>query len=197
MLSSCNAVGVMPISKWMYPPLRMSQRRNSVRVVLLIAQGWRGTSLPWVSIRKEIQRHRCWAFSMKARLQWNLLWRINQKKRNTYGVVPHKPCITPGFPALSFGNPGLSKTQHLRRWYVQSITWITLCCARKYSELIKKSATPMVLKHSFHNTIDTNVRINKRPNVPIFQWIHPLWWMLSSRNAVGIAPLFQWMNFAI
>jgi len=40
--------------------------RNSVRVVLLIARGWRGTSLPRVSIRKEIQRHRCWAFSMKA-----------------------------------------------------------------------------------------------------------------------------------
>jgi len=24
------------------------------------------------------------------------LWRINQKKRNTYGVVSHKPYITPG-----------------------------------------------------------------------------------------------------
>ena len=33
--------------------------RNSVRVVLLIVRGWRGTSLPRVSIRKEIQRHRC------------------------------------------------------------------------------------------------------------------------------------------
>ena len=32
---------------------------NSVRVVLLIARGWRGTSLPWVSIRKEIQRCKC------------------------------------------------------------------------------------------------------------------------------------------
>ena len=32
---------------------------NSVRVVLLIAQGWRGTSLPRVNVRKEIQRHRC------------------------------------------------------------------------------------------------------------------------------------------
>ena len=59
---------------------------NSVRVVPLIARGWRGTSLPRVNIRKEIQRHRCCAFSMKARLQWNLLWQINQKKRNTYGV---------------------------------------------------------------------------------------------------------------
>jgi len=39
---------------------------NSVRVVLLIAQGWRGTSLPRVNIRKEMQRRRCWAFSEKA-----------------------------------------------------------------------------------------------------------------------------------
>ena len=33
--------------------------RNSVRVVLLIARGWRGTSLPRVNVRKEIQRRRC------------------------------------------------------------------------------------------------------------------------------------------
>ena len=33
--------------------------RNSVRVVFLIARGWRGTSLPRVSIHKEIQRRRC------------------------------------------------------------------------------------------------------------------------------------------
>jgi len=39
--------------------------RNSVRVVFLIARGWRGTSLPRVSIRKGIQRRRCWAFSVK------------------------------------------------------------------------------------------------------------------------------------
>jgi len=39
--------------------------RNSVRVDLLIAQGWRGTSLPRVSIHKGIQRHRCWAFFNK------------------------------------------------------------------------------------------------------------------------------------
>ena len=32
---------------------------NSVRVVLLIARGWRGTSLPRVNVRKEIQRRRC------------------------------------------------------------------------------------------------------------------------------------------
>ncbi|MBF1548784.1 MAG: hypothetical protein HXO04_04530 [Prevotella salivae] len=33
--------------------------RNSVRVVPLIARGWRGTSLPRVNVRKEIQRRRC------------------------------------------------------------------------------------------------------------------------------------------
>ena len=70
--------------------------RNSVRVVLLIARGWRGMSLPRVNVRKEIQRRRCWAFSMKARLQRNLSWRINQKKRNIYGVVPHTPYANPG-----------------------------------------------------------------------------------------------------
>jgi len=33
---------------------------------------------------------------MKACLKrCNLLW-INQKKRNTYGVVPRKPCANPG-----------------------------------------------------------------------------------------------------
>ena len=70
--------------------------RNSIRVVLLIARGWRGTSLSRGNVRKEIQRRRCWAFSVKARLQWNLLWRINQRKRNTYGVVPCKPYVNPG-----------------------------------------------------------------------------------------------------
>ena len=33
--------------------------RNSVQVVLLIARGWRGTSLPRVNDRKGIQRCRC------------------------------------------------------------------------------------------------------------------------------------------
>ena len=37
----------------------MPSPRNSVRVVLLIARGWRGTSLPRGNVRKEIQRHRC------------------------------------------------------------------------------------------------------------------------------------------
>ena len=41
---------------------------NAVSVVPLIAQGWRGTSLPRVNVHKEIQRHRCWAFSIKTRL---------------------------------------------------------------------------------------------------------------------------------
>ena len=42
-----------------YATLTIGSPCNSVRVVLLIARGWRGTSLPRVSIRKEIQRHRC------------------------------------------------------------------------------------------------------------------------------------------
>ena len=48
--------------------LTIVSSRNSVRVVLLIARGWRGTSLPRGNVRKEMQRRRCWAFSMKARL---------------------------------------------------------------------------------------------------------------------------------
>ena len=84
----------MPIFPWMYIPLCMPSWCNSVRVVLLIARGWRGTSLPRVSIRKGIQRHKCWAFSMKARLQWNILWRIIQRNRNPYGVGSHFPqCV--------------------------------------------------------------------------------------------------------
>ena len=66
MFSWCNAVGVVPIFQWTHLSQQMFSFRNSVRVVLLIARGWRGTSLPRVSVRKGIQRHRCWAFSMKA-----------------------------------------------------------------------------------------------------------------------------------
>ena len=64
--SWCNIVGVMPVFQWTHLSSRMFSSRNSVRVVLLIAQGWRGTSLPRVNVRKGIQRHRCWAFSKKA-----------------------------------------------------------------------------------------------------------------------------------
>ena len=39
--------------------LTIGSPRNSVRVVLLIARGWRGTSLPRVNVRMGIQRHRC------------------------------------------------------------------------------------------------------------------------------------------
>ena len=39
--------------------ITISSSRNSVRVVLLIARGWRGTSLPRGNVRKEIQRRRC------------------------------------------------------------------------------------------------------------------------------------------
>jgi len=52
----------------MYFAIEMRSWCNAVGVVLLIAQGWRGTSLPWVSIRKEIQRCKCWAFFEKAGL---------------------------------------------------------------------------------------------------------------------------------
>ena len=91
-----NAMVFIPIFQWIHRSPWMLSSCNSVRVVLLIARGWRGTSLPRVNIRMEIQRHRCWAFSVKSRLQWNLLWRINPKKRNTYGVVPHTTYINPG-----------------------------------------------------------------------------------------------------
>ena len=39
--------------------ITITSPRNSVRVVLLIAQGWRGMSLPRENVRKEIQRRRC------------------------------------------------------------------------------------------------------------------------------------------
>ena len=81
-----NTIGVMPVFQWMRHPRWMFSPRNSVRVVPLIARGRRGTSLPRVNIRKEIQRHRCWAFSVKSPLQWTFLWRITLKKHNTDGV---------------------------------------------------------------------------------------------------------------
>ena len=58
-ISIINAIGVTPLFQWMYFTIYMPSWCNSVRVVLLIARGWRGTSLPRVNIRKEIQRHRC------------------------------------------------------------------------------------------------------------------------------------------
>ena len=66
------------------------------------------------------------------------------------------------------------KAQHLRRCSLHTTCSPRVACTIVWQPWAIKSATPMVLKHSFHNTIDTNVRINKRPNVPIFQWIHPL-----------------------
>ena len=128
----------------------MFSLRNSVRVVLLIARGWRGTSLPRVNVRNEMQRRRCWAFSIMARLQWDLLWRINQKKRNTYGVVPRITYASPGLPALSFGNPGLSKAQHLRRWNVHFISWFMSSRAKIYGRLCRKGTTPTALFPTNH-----------------------------------------------
>ena len=119
--------------------------RNSVRVVSLIARGWRGTSLPRGNVSMGIQRHRCWAFSVKSHLRWTLLWRITPKKHNTYGVVPHTTYPNPGQPALSFGNPGLSKAQHLRRWNVHFITWLMSIYTWINGNLLRKSATPTAL----------------------------------------------------
>ena len=39
--------------------ITITSSHNSYRVVLLIARGWRGTSLPRVNVRKEIQRCKC------------------------------------------------------------------------------------------------------------------------------------------
>ena len=66
-ISENNAVGVVPFCfPYTILPLIINHAtltivssRNSVRVVLLIARGWRGTSLPRVNVRKEIQHHRC------------------------------------------------------------------------------------------------------------------------------------------
>ena len=96
MLRRCNAVGVALIFQWNLSTLQMRSPRNSVRVVLLIARGWRGTSLPRVNVRKEIQRRRCWAFSVKAHLQWNFLWRINQKSATPMALFHAQYTLTQG-----------------------------------------------------------------------------------------------------
>ena len=65
MIEEINAVGVMPAFQWMYLAKEIASWCNAVGVVLLIAQGWRGTSLPWVNGCREIQRCKCWAFLRK------------------------------------------------------------------------------------------------------------------------------------
>ena len=90
--------------------------RNSVRVVLLIARGWRGTSLPRVNVRKEIQRRRCCAFSMKAWLQRGVLWRITLRKRNTYGVEIFFLYHDCRFFTPKFMLDCIKKLQHLQHW---------------------------------------------------------------------------------
>ena len=106
---------------WIYFAIYMSSSRNSVRVVFLIARGWRGTSLPRVNVRKEIQRHRCWAFSEKARLLWNILWRITPKKRNTDGVEFFILYHNSYFLVLEYMVDCVEKSQHLRRWNMHFI----------------------------------------------------------------------------
>ena len=109
----------------MYFAIKMPSWCNAVGVVLLIAQGWRGTSLPWVSIRKGIQRCKCELFLRKHGYNEDIhgglrlesvtpmalkhvfhgvinvnihmdKWWIASKKYNTYSVVPRKPYVTPG-----------------------------------------------------------------------------------------------------
>ena len=72
--------------QWTHLSQQMFSFRNLVRVVLLIARGWRGTSLPRVNVRKGIQRHRCWAFYEKEWVSRGHSWRITLRKRNTNGV---------------------------------------------------------------------------------------------------------------
>ena len=88
MLQRCNTIGFMPIFQWMYALWWMLQWCNSVRVVPLIARGWRGTSLPRVNVRKEIQRHRCWVF----------LWRHAYNGTFSDGLLKKSATPTALFP---------------------------------------------------------------------------------------------------
>ena len=45
------------------------------------------------------------------------------------------------------------KAQHLRRWNILSVTWITLSCTKIYGKLRLESATPTALKRAFFDTI--------------------------------------------
>ena len=92
----------------------MLQRCNAVGVVLLIAQGWRGMSQPWVSIRKEIQRCRC-CVPLNVLTQGSLHYRLatlGYQKRNPDGVrqSANNLCAAPPFE-----RDEIKKAQHLRR----------------------------------------------------------------------------------
>ena len=92
----------------------MFSPRNSVRVVLLIAQGWRGTSLPWAiksgtpdGVRRPHEKRSLWAVCpferneiKKAQHRWRCVPRntltqgslhyrlatLGYQKQNPYGV---------------------------------------------------------------------------------------------------------------
>ena len=64
------------------------------------------------------------------------------------------------------------KAQHLQRCSPQTMHYPRVACTIVWQPWAIKNATPTALKHSFYNTIDANMRINKRQNAPLFQWIH-------------------------
>ena len=94
----------------------MPSPRNSVRVVLLIARGWRGTSLPRGNVRKEIQRHRCWAFSAQFTINYGIKKRQSWYKKNvsTPSVLRFLSVIRHKFPHYTYAFS--EKAQHLQRW---------------------------------------------------------------------------------
>ena len=65
------------------------------------------------------------------------------------------------------------KAQHLRRCSTHNIHEPRVACTIVWQPWAIKSATPMALKRLFYNTINANIRINKRQNALIFQWIYP------------------------
>ena len=89
---------------------------NAVGVVLLIARGWRGTSLPRVNIRKEIQRHRCWAFSVQSAIN------IGMKKcESWYKKNVSTPSVLRFLSVIHHESPHYNhvfskKAQHRWRW---------------------------------------------------------------------------------
>ena len=69
---------------------------NAVGVVLLVAQGWRGTSLPWVNYRRNSQRcRRCTFYNMSQPHKY-IMQNTTQKTYNTYGVASYITRFNPG-----------------------------------------------------------------------------------------------------
>ena len=69
---------------------------NAVGVVLLVAQGWRGTSLPWVNYPAKPQRCRRCTFYNKSQPHKYIMQKTTRKTYNTYGVASHITRFNPG-----------------------------------------------------------------------------------------------------